>query len=80
MVILILAGLALAGWTAGRLGARAFRDGHLVALRPHARERTWLFERGGGGRYERIAWAEVPAALCRYRRGVPAAQTAGRGT
>src|SRR5688500_2575839 len=55
MVILaIMAGLALAGWAAGRLAMRAFRDDHLVPLRPHAREGTWLFERGGDGRYLRI--------------------------
>jgi len=76
MVILIFAGLALAGWAAARLGARAFRDAHLVTLRPHAREGTWLFERGGDGRYLRITWADVPAALCRYARGVPAREPA----
>lgn len=77
MVILaIMAGLALAGWAAGRLAMRAFRDDHLVPMKPHAREGTWLFERGGNGRYLRITWAEVPAALCRYARGVPAHEPA----
>jgi hypothetical protein len=76
MILVILAGLAVAGWVAGRLAMRAFRDDHLVQLRPHARARAWLFERRGDGRYARITWAEVPAALCRYLRGVPAFETA----
>lgn len=76
-VLIILAGLTLAGFVAARLGERAFRDEHLVVVRPNAR-RTWLFERRGDGRYERLPWTGLPAALCRFSHGIPAVEPARR--
>lgn len=71
ITILMLAGLTLAGYRTARLASRAFAAGHLLVLRPDGRN-AWLFERGGDGRYARLPVRQLPAALCRFVRGVPA--------
>ncbi len=73
--IVILAGLVMAGMAAVRLAARAFRAEHLVVMRAGDGE-AWLFERGGDGRYGRLPWTGLPAALRRFACGVPAVERA----
>jgi hypothetical protein len=70
-MILILAGLAIAGSVATRLVARAVDAEHLLVLRAEGGG-VWLFERDGDRRYHRLPWTGLPAALCRFACGVPA--------
>jgi hypothetical protein len=71
VMIVILAGLAIAGIVAARLTNRAVEAEHLLVLRPETGG-AWLFERDGDRRYRRLPWAGLPAALCRFACGVPA--------
>jgi hypothetical protein len=71
MMILIVAGLTLAGVVAARLTARAFAAEHLVLMRPRAGE-VWLFERDGDRRYHYLPLTGLPGALRRFACGVPA--------
>lgn len=71
LMILMMGALALAGIGAARLTARAFAAEHLVVMRPSGDE-TWLFERDGDGRYNRLPLAGLPGALRRFACGVPA--------
>lgn len=48
-----------------RLMSRAVEEEHLLVLywKEHG---LWIFERGGSGRYERLALVALPVALLRY--------------
>jgi hypothetical protein len=70
IAIVLVVGMTAVAVAVMRLAARAVAAEHLVLLR--TARGVVLFERGGDGVYHPLPLHEVPAALCRFSRGIPA--------